>query len=72
MDHIFGNVLEQVEDLTNLKKTSTPLTNSQAISNFMYFGHNFPHDFILKVWAILCIHNQILRIFLEKINKINF
>tara|TARA_B110000503_G_scaffold82198_1_gene125473 strand:- start:95 stop:403 length:309 start_codon:yes stop_codon:yes gene_type:complete len=51
MDQFFGNVLEQVEDLTNFKKTPPPLTNSQAISNFMYFGHNFPHDFILKVWG---------------------
>jgi hypothetical protein len=24
---------------------------NQAIINFMYFGHNYPHNFISKVWA---------------------
>lgn len=27
------------------------MSNSEAISNFMYFGHNYPHDFISKVWG---------------------
>ena len=27
------------------------MTNSEAIINFMYFGHNYPHNFIAKVWA---------------------
>jgi hypothetical protein len=28
------------------------MDNQQAITNFMYFGHNYPHDFISKVWWI--------------------
>ena len=27
------------------------MTNTEAIINFMYFGHNYPHNFIAKVWA---------------------
>ena len=27
------------------------MSNSEAIINFMYFGHNYPHDFISKVWG---------------------
>jgi hypothetical protein len=26
------------------------MTNSEAIVKFMYFGHNYPHGFITKVW----------------------
>jgi hypothetical protein len=27
------------------------MTNQEAITNFMYFGHNFPYNFISKVWG---------------------
>jgi hypothetical protein len=26
------------------------MTNFEAINKFMYFGHNFKHDFIEQVW----------------------
>ena len=26
------------------------MSNSEAINKFMYFGHNYPSGFILKVW----------------------
>jgi hypothetical protein len=28
------------------------MTNQEAIINFMYFGHNYPANFISKVWGI--------------------
>tara|TARA_B110000285_G_scaffold8817_1_gene8963 strand:- start:3616 stop:3852 length:237 start_codon:yes stop_codon:yes gene_type:complete len=27
------------------------MDNQNAITNFMYFGHNYPHDFISEVWS---------------------
>ena len=27
------------------------MSNQESIINFMYFGHNYPHNFIAKVWA---------------------
>lgn len=27
------------------------MTNTESITNFMYFGHNYPHNFISRVWA---------------------
>jgi hypothetical protein len=27
------------------------MENSKSIINFMYFGHNYPHNFIAKAWA---------------------
>jgi hypothetical protein len=28
------------------------MTNQKAITNFMYFGHNYPSDFISQVWGV--------------------
>jgi|TARA_R110000787_G_scaffold16014_1_gene49049 hypothetical protein len=27
------------------------MTNQKSITNFMYFGHNYPSDFISQVWG---------------------